>query len=76
MHPETARQRILPILQEHFGVAAEFLLDDALAAVSVGAAYDPTSFIVAFEAALAKELPPGLPSAPIFKAIRKALYAH
>lgn len=76
MHPDIARNRILPILKEHFGVAAEFLLDDVLAGIPIGPAYDPTSFIQAFEAALAKELPPGVAGGPIFKAIRKALYAH
>jgi hypothetical protein len=73
MNPTEIRQRVLPVLQEYFGVAAEFVLDDVLAAIPQSNAFDQRLFLFAFQAALRREIPPGTPADPIVNAAVKAL---
>ncbi len=73
MNPTEIRHRVLPVLEEYFGVAAEFVLDDVLAAIPQSNAFDQRLFMFSFQAALRKEIPPGTPADPIVNAAVKAL---
>ena len=75
MNPTEIRQRVLPVLQDCFGVAAEFVLDDVMAAIPQSSAFDQRLFLFAFQTALRREIPPGTPPDPIVNAALKALGA-
>jgi hypothetical protein len=57
MNPTEIRQRVLPVLQDYFGVAAEFVLDDVMAAIPQSSAFDQRLFLFAFQARLAPRDP-------------------
>lgn len=76
MSSPTLQSRLLPVLEEHFGMAAEFVLADILQAVPPSQAFDQSHFLMAFESALRREIPPGVPAEPILRAVRKALSDH
>jgi hypothetical protein len=73
MHP-LLRQAAIDAVAEHMGVAAEFVVDDALADVEKNTAfagkveYQQMYFFVC----LGKQLPPGVPYAKIKEVILKA----
>lgn len=73
MTAPTLQSRLLPVLEEHFGMAAEFVLADILLIVPPSNAFDQSHFVQAVESALRREIPPGVPAEPILKAVRKAL---
>lgn len=73
MNPTEIRKRVLPVLQEYFGVAAEFVLDDVLAAIPQSNAFDQRLFLFAFQTALRTQIPPGTPADPIVNAALRAL---
>jgi hypothetical protein len=73
MNQSQIKARVLPILDDYLGVAAEFVLDDILASVPSGQAFDQRVFLYGFERALRKELPAGVPADAIMKSIKAAL---
>lgn len=73
MNRSQIKTRVLPILDEYLGVAAEFVLDDILDFVPPSQAYDQRIFLHGFERALRRELPAGVPTSTIMKSIQAAL---
>jgi hypothetical protein len=67
------KARALPILEDHLGVAAEFVIDDILSSLPTVNAFDQRVFLHGFERALRRELPAGVPTETIMVAIKKAL---
>jgi hypothetical protein len=57
MNPTEIRQRVLPVLQDYFGVAAEFVLDDVMAAIPQSSAFDQRAFPVCLPGRLAPRDP-------------------
>ena len=69
------RTAAIAAVSEYMGIAAEFVVDDALAEVDQFAAVSKNSdnHALHFFAALAKQLPPEVPYASVKSAILKSL---
>ncbi len=73
MHPQL-RQAAITAVAEYMGIAAEFVVDDALADVQLNTAFSgkPEYQQMYFFACLGKHLPPDVPYAKVKEAILKA----
>jgi hypothetical protein len=74
MHPKL-RETAIQAVAEYMGVAAEFVVDDALVDVKANTAFagKPEYQQMYFFVALGKQLPPNVPYAKVKEAITKAL---
>lgn len=73
MHPQL-RQAAIAAVAEYMGIAAEFVVDDALADVKLNSAFagKPEYQQMYFFVCLGKQLPPEVPYAKVKEAIIKA----
>lgn len=73
MHPKL-RQAAIDAVAEYMGIAAEFVVDDALADVKTNTAFEgkPEYQQMFFFVCLGKLLPPEVPYAKVKEAIMKA----
>ncbi len=74
MHPKL-REVAIQAVAEYMGVAAEFVVDDALQDVKASVAFagNPEHQQMYFFVALGKQLPPSVPYAKVREVITKAL---